>query len=311
MSEADIKDACRKIICGLKSLGAEISKEKPIANGVQFYVESFLGKGHVRVYSNKKKGTGIDLSQIDRAELAEAVRQIEKGIVPVIEKKKKELHYPIIGSDESGKGDLFGPIVCAAVFANEEDFSKLSELNVRDSKKNSDTVNLVLSDKIKIFLGSKFETLVMLPLEYNETYLKLARSGKNLNDLLCECHEKCIKELARRHKPKTVFIDKFSSCSFKGDMFERTVLSYRAEENPVVAAASVLARAAFLTEIKKMSQKYKMEIPTGSAEKAFSAAVKLIRKQGKDELPKALKTNFGTAAKALSSIFSTEEGEKE
>ncbi len=305
MSEGTIKEVCGKIVSGLKNLGAEVSKEKAIANGVQFYVESPLGKGHVRVYSNKKKGTVIDCSQIDSAELAEAVKQIGSGSAPFFRKEKKEMEYPIIGSDESGKGDLFGPLVCASVFADEPDLLKLSKMNVRDSKKNSDTANLALSDNIKKFLGTKSQTLILSPCEYNKTYAELAKKGKNLNDLLCECHRQCILGLAKRHKPKTVVVDKFSSCSFDGEIFERTVFSYRAEENPVVAAASVLARAAFLTEIKKMSQKYKIAIPTGSSEKAYLAAVRLAQKRGKDELPMALKTNFKTAAKVLSSIFST------
>lgn len=54
-----------------------------------------------------------------------------------------------IGSDESGKGDYFGPLVIAAIYINPETEQQLRALNVRDSKLLSDNIVLSLADEIK------------------------------------------------------------------------------------------------------------------------------------------------------------------
>ncbi len=44
----------------------------------------------------------------------------------------------IIGVDESGKGDFFGPLVIAALLAPDDRIPELTALGVRDSKKLTD-----------------------------------------------------------------------------------------------------------------------------------------------------------------------------
>ena len=44
----------------------------------------------------------------------------------------------VLGIDESGKGDFFGPLVVAGVLADGQVFKKLAEIGARDSKKISD-----------------------------------------------------------------------------------------------------------------------------------------------------------------------------
>jgi ribonuclease HIII len=43
-----------------------------------------------------------------------------------------------IGTDESGKGDIFGPLVTAAVYLNKTTSAVLNEYGIRDSKTVSD-----------------------------------------------------------------------------------------------------------------------------------------------------------------------------
>lgn len=43
-----------------------------------------------------------------------------------------------IGTDESGKGDFFGPLVIAGVLADEKAAEYFKELGIKDSKKLSD-----------------------------------------------------------------------------------------------------------------------------------------------------------------------------
>ena len=67
-----------------------------------------------------------------------------------------------IGTDESGKGDYFGPLVIAGVFATQDDEKKLAELGVRDSKSNSDKRNIELSKEILKILGYKKISVVCI-----------------------------------------------------------------------------------------------------------------------------------------------------
>lgn len=71
--------------------------------------------------------------------------------------KRKEKEIPVfschIGTDESGKGDYFGPLVIAGVFVSAEEEEKLIAISVRDSKKNSDAQNNEIAKNIFNLLG--------------------------------------------------------------------------------------------------------------------------------------------------------------
>ena len=54
-----------------------------------------------------------------------------------------------IGTDESGKGDFFGPLVIAGVMADEKIAEKFIKLGIKDSKKLTDKKMLVLAEEIK------------------------------------------------------------------------------------------------------------------------------------------------------------------
>src|SRR5947209_10330771 len=54
-----------------------------------------------------------------------------------------------IGSDESGKGDYFGPLVVAAIYVDEQTEARLLALDVRDSKLLPDNIILAQAEEIK------------------------------------------------------------------------------------------------------------------------------------------------------------------
>ena len=74
----------------------------------------------------------------------------------------------------------------------------------------------------------------------------------------------------------------------------------RGEEDLVVAAASILARAAFLEGMDMLSEEYQFKIPKGASSLVKDAARKLIAKFGVDVLPKIAKIHFKTAKEVLS-----------
>jgi ribonuclease HIII len=76
----------------------------------------------------------------------------------------------------------------------------------------------------------------------------------------------------------------------------------RGEEDLVVAAASILARAGFLEGLEKLSEEYGMLLPKGAAAIVIDAGVKMVEKYGPEVLDKIAKTHFKTKTEILSRI---------
>ncbi|MCD6491831.1 MAG: ribonuclease HIII, partial [Candidatus Korarchaeota archaeon] len=201
----------------------------------------------------------------------------------------------IIGTDESGKGDFFGPLVIAGVYADsEKTLQKLSELGVRDSKKLSDNQILKLAKEIRKIC--KYDIVVISPLRYNELYDKM----NNLNKLLAWGHARVIENLLSVTNCEYVVSDQFGDEFFiKEALMERgkgVILEQRpkAEENIVVAAASIIARDKFLQELKKLSRRYSIRFPKGSSKNVIHVAKKFISLYGVERLKEVAKVHFRT-----------------
>jgi ribonuclease HIII len=68
----------------------------------------------------------------------------------------------------------------------------------------------------------------------------------------------------------------------------------RAESDISVAAASVLARAAFVHKISEMEKTFGLTFPKGCAPQVKTAAGEFIKKYGKERLSEVCKTHFKT-----------------
>lgn len=172
-----------------------------------------------------------------------------------------------IGIDESGKGDFFGPLVVCGVVVDKNTRNELSKLNVVDSKLLSNSEALKVGNSIYKSLADKFEIIQINPLKYNELYEKF----KNLNRLLAWGHAKVIENLLHRHKVKVAISDKFGN--------EKTLLhslqnlgqqieirqETKAEKYLAVAAASILARARFLSWFEQINSTHKIKLNHGAS----------------------------------------------
>jgi ribonuclease HIII len=69
---------------------------------------------------------------------------------------------------------------------------------------------------------------------------------------------------------------------------------HRAEEDLVVAAASILARQTFLEAIAHLSEKYKIEIPKGASAQTIRIGKKLVQEYGSEILEQTAKMHFKT-----------------
>lgn len=204
-----------------------------------------------------------------------------------------------IGVDESGKGDFFGPLVIAGVISNESINEELLKLGVKDSKKLSDKKVLQLAEKIKEIC--LYNVVIIKPKRYNELTEKL-----NLNKLLAWGHARVIENLLKEATLKSLKCSKAVSDQFGDEEYLLKALMqmgkkieimqmHKAEIDPAVASASIIARAEFLKQIKMLSEKYNLDFPKGASSKVVDFANEFVKRYGKDELMNVAKIHFRTA----------------
>ncbi|MEW6419792.1 MAG: ribonuclease HIII [Nitrospirota bacterium] len=293
----------------LQSNAIEVSNYQNISYGIQFTVSQDNQSGLIRVYQNKKGQIKYDYSQIKEILLSQAAQSAIEGPPVTQESSKKTnntLGFPIIGTDESGKGDYFGPLVSAGVYVNENSAKLLEHEGVRDSKKLSDIKNSELAQKIMDICNGKFSIIEISPEKYNDLYERFIREKKNLNTLLAWGHAKAIEELLSKVDCKIAIADQFADERFiqsklqeKGKQLKLFQMP-KAEQNIAVAAASILARARFLEKLSKLSLAYKIELPKGVSVSVINSAKRIIRDFGEEHLRKVAKLHFKTTQKVLS-----------
>jgi ribonuclease HIII len=210
------------------------------------------------------------------------------------------LYESRIGTDESGKGDYFGPLVIAGVFLASEMEDKLERIGIRDSKKNSDARNRQLASEIKKLLGKdSYNVVCISPEKYNELYTKM----KNLNTLLAWGHARVIENILSKVSCAIAIADQFGSEDYiKKALMERgktinLLQTPKAERDMAVAAASILARDMFLQQIDQLEVGCGMSLPKGASPAVEEAARLLIEKSGNQSLGRYAKLHFKTTEK--------------
>ena len=199
-----------------------------------------------------------------------------------------------IGTDESGKGDFFGPLCIAGAMVNEDAAKILLDAGIKDSKKITDKKILTLEPIIKQY--AEYSVVTVSNGRYNELYAKI----KNLNKLLAWGHARVIENILEKVDCEYALSDKFGDESLiKSALMERgksirLEQMVRAESDIAVAAASVLARAAFVHKIDEMQKDYGITFPKGCAPQVKVAAGEFIDKYGKQRLSEVCKTHFKT-----------------
>jgi ribonuclease HIII len=196
--------------------------------------------------------------------------------------------------DEAGKGDFFGPLGIAAVYADGEGIKTMLQMKVRDSKRISDEEIAKLAKKIRA--SFPYTVIRLFPQKYNE----LHRKFKNLNRLLAWAHASALGDLVAKTGCHEALLDQFAEKYVMENALKQKKLEVHleqkthGEEDLVVAAASILARAGFLEGMDTLSEEYGMELPKGANSKVIEVGQKLAAKFGKEVLEKVAKTHFKT-----------------
>ncbi len=211
-----------------------------------------------------------------------------------------EWFEPHAGLDESGKGDLFGPVVTACVVADGDMVRDWMNSGIRDSKTITDGAILKMAKQIKDTRGVVVKVAYTSMIKYNELYLKF---DSNLNKFLAWLHGRSLNDAIEEKKPAWGLLDQFTKQPLvqkyvEGKDFDLRMRT-KAEEDPVVAAASIIARATWLQQMKKLGELAGGTLPKGSGSQAKEKAKSLYQRVGEDGLREYCKLHFKTAYEAM------------
>jgi len=210
-----------------------------------------------------------------------------------------EMFEPHFGIDESGKGDFFGPLVISGAYVDRGIARKFLDAGVQDSKRiGSDAKIRALAESIRKDSLGIVETVLIGPAKYNELYEKFG----NLNSLLGWGHARVIENLlAKKPDCPRSLSDQFADAR----VIERSLLSHgrkidivqrtKAESDVAVAAASILAREAFINWLEREGKKLGFRLERGVSAAVKEAAKKLVESKGPEALRQVAKVHFKTA----------------
>jgi len=216
-----------------------------------------------------------------------------------------EQFAPHFGIDESGKGDLFGPLVIAGVYVDGDLARHLRDEGIRDSKGIGTDKKIRELARVIRNSGAPSEIIVISPEKYNQLYAKIG----NLNRLLAWGHARIIENLCTRVPGcRRALSDKFADARVlekalleKGSKIQLDQRT-KAESDYAVAAASILAREGFIDWLDKHSKDLEITLAKGVSAKVKSAAAEVIRMYGAGMLSKVAKMHFKTASEILATF---------
>ena len=204
-----------------------------------------------------------------------------------------------IGTDESGKGDYFGPLVVAAVFTDKSVSNELVTIGVKDSKELSEHAISSIASSIKKLQGCVFNVIVINPEKYNLLYNKMG----NLNRMLGWAHAKVLENILDVKNAPEAISDKFGNEKYIKNSLQKKGRNLnlhqvtKAEKYTAVAAASILARDSFNKWFLRANKKLKIELPKGASKKVENKAKYIVNKYGNKALIKLVKLHFKTTKK--------------
>ena len=274
---------------------------EPVKN--EYFYQVSVSEGKEKISLNVffgKKGNKIVLQGNKELNLYKRVSEIIFGEkLFEDEKPGSEPASPYIGTDESGKGDYFGPLVIAGAYINPETGKYLRALGIRDSKELSDQQIKQFVSAINKMKEIIYDVVIISPEKYNQLYDKMG----NLNRLMGWAHARVIENLLNKCDASEAISDKFGNEKLildalqqKGQLINLKQVT-KAERFTAVATASILAREAVIRWFNIQSKKYKVKIPKGSSSEVEKFAKKFLEEFGKENLGKLVKLHFKTSKK--------------
>lgn len=270
------------------------------------------------------KGPKVNVTAYTSGKVVVAGKETEEFVQNVIEAAVTgeaklgydDVHHPDwfephAGLDESGKGDLFGPVVAATVIAEKPAIEAWRAAGVRDSKSIEDSQILKLDELIRNTPGAVAEVVYCSMAKYNEL---MAKPRANLNRLLAWQHARALEAALQKKWVPRGLLDQFSEqplvqTELKKRGLERFQLAMRtkAESDPVVAAASVVARAEYVRIMRELGREFGEKLQFGSGAAAKAQAGQIVERLGARALPGFAKLHFRTAYEVVAAAGKLDE----
>lgn len=205
------------------------------------------------------------------------------------------------GLDESGKGDFFGPVISACVIADADDIQTWVKAGIRDSKTIADRKILEFDQLIRSSRRAAIKVVFCGMNRYNDL---MAKPRANLNKLLAWQHAKALEQALAVKQVPWGLLDQFSKKDLVSEYFSTPGFELRmrtkAEDDPVVAAASVVARAEFVRQMRRLSDLAGETLVKGAGPKVKEQAGVILEKFGASRLREFAKLHFRTAYEVVS-----------
>jgi ribonuclease HIII len=242
---------------------------------------------------------GIDILGYKTGKVLLQGKEVTHELITIKNHLNRE-DYAAVGSDEVGTGDVFGPIVVCSLYASASDIAYLESLNVRDSKNMNDKAIITIAPKIAKKLIHSL--LILTPQKYN----KLVSQGYNLNKIKALLHNQAIiKTTSKLSEPVPVIVDQFCTPQLYFNYIKEETLIYRDIDFHVraesihlsVAAASIIARYAFLVKMNEYSEKIGVELLKGASKDVDEQIRVIAETKGKSKLELIAKMNYKNITK--------------
>ena len=308
------------------SRGLVVIAEKSIDYGTQLVFRMNNLTIPVNLYYSVKKGFSIvpggsantplleiinfvitDLTQTNQYTLnSNSSNKGKSSATEIIDTNSSDRHFwqEWIGTDESGKGDYFGPLVVSGFVVSRQMVSQLEGMGICDSKKLRDKEIFRLAHELYHKFADRAEVLVLKPETYNKLYEDFRQKGKKTNEMMGWMHGRLILNLHKRRGVSCALVDKFAAerivtSSLIGLKDINIVQRVKAESDIAVAAASVLARYHFLIGVEELSRKFGINLPKGSSAKTIETGKVFVNTFSPERLNEVAKINFRTTEQIL------------
>jgi len=177
---------------------------------------------------------------------------------------ERERDYDLLlGSDEVGKGEWYGPLVVVCAAITPPDILRLRKIGVKDSKLLARAQIERLASEI-IGKGTIYRDVTLMPETYNKMYAEFQREQKSLNDMMAWSHATAISSTLAYVSPgrTKIVIDKFDvkktdlrleSAKVKSENVE-IIQSSKGDTELPVSVASVIAKSLFEKKVDDLNK---------------------------------------------------------
>ena len=297
--EKKLEEYLANFLPELAKRGIRIIDQRDINYGIQLTLNKEGQQSILNIYYSEKNGLSKVIGGKENALKAEL-----KELIKEKTESANRFHSwkSWIGSDECGKGDYFGALVVAAFAMDNDMLPDLLDWGVRDSKSLTRSQINDIAQKLYSNYPSRISCIMLKPIKYNEIIAEMQTQGKNLNDLLAWQHSTAILSLLDKIPHiQGILVDQFSRRQKVTRYLKKREITIpieekpKAEADPAVASASIIARYQFLQHRETMNNYYGMKFPLGSGKNVVEAAKIFADKYGWNRLAEVAKLHFITS----------------